>query len=263
MAVKGAPRTFKLDVPHMKGSDVEDWQQWLLMTFRRWDIDYPLTDDGDYGQATRSATASACMALGLASAESAMKDGVTPALRTKLRNRRLTPAERVRMGTVRVKYRAALRQRYQGGGVAMPVNKVIEDSWGWHPGVHDGLDLICMPNAELHAMCAGTIVRADPSGWWGLGRPADPELAGKGDGIIILSAAHDVGPIKRGMHLCYGHAEHATVRVGQHVKAGQRIGQAGLANAWHVHFMVNDDPGARGVGDRDPRPIYEYARRHA
>ena len=84
----------------------------------------------------------------------------------------------------------------------------------------------------------------------------------KGDGIIILRASKSVGPIKRGMNICYGHAEHPTVKKGETVKAGEVIGKAGLAVAWHIHFMVNNNA-TLGRGGRDPRPFYTYARKHA
>lgn len=48
---------------------------------------------------------------------------------------------------------------------------------------------------------------------------------------------------------------------GQKVKAGQKIGRAGFANAWHCHFAVNSRRDDRGVGDRDPDPFLDYARR--
>ena len=65
------------------------------------------------------------------------------------------------------------------------------------------------------------------------------------------------------MNLCYGHAEKPRVSVGDTVEAGQWICDAGLANAWHFHFMVNDNPDTGGVGDRDPWPIVKYAIDHA
>jgi murein DD-endopeptidase MepM/ murein hydrolase activator NlpD len=65
------------------------------------------------------------------------------------------------------------------------------------------------------------------------------------------------------MHICYGHAEHAVVKVGEVVKAGEMIGKAGFARAPHVHFMINDDAPVkgvyRGVGDRDPAPFLKFA----
>jgi hypothetical protein len=44
------------------------------------------------------------------------------------------------------------------------------------------------------------------------------------------------------------------------VKAGQKIGHAGFANAWHIHFMVNGGGHTRGIGDRDPLPFINHAR---
>jgi murein DD-endopeptidase MepM/ murein hydrolase activator NlpD len=106
-------------------------------------------------------------------------------------------------------------------------------------------------------------VRADAGGWWGLGAPSDPAVRAKGDGIIVLRSETAAGPFRAGLHFCYGHAEHATVREGQRVNAGDVIGKAGLANAWHTHFMVNGRSDAKGVGDRDPRPFVDYARAHS
>ncbi len=64
------------------------------------------------------------------------------------------------------------------------------------------------------------------------------------------------------MHFAYGHAEKATVHVGQTVKAGQKIGHAGFANAWHIHFMVNGGTTVKGIGDRDPLPFVNHARKN-
>lgn len=254
-------RTFKVQAPHMAGSDVHDWQSWLRDQFRAWNIAYPLAVDGDYGVATRAATASMCEAMGLA-APYGMEDGVTPALRIKLRNRDLTAAERARF-VARVGYRRKLRLRFEhGGSVHTPVSRIITDSWGYHPGVHDGIDLICPPDATLYAICTGRVLRADPSGWWGLGAPSDPALKAKGDGIIVVRCQVSAGPFRPGLNFGYGHAEHAVVSAGDTVKAGDLIGKAGFANAWHVHLVVNGRSDAKGVGDRDPRPFTDYARSH-
>jgi murein DD-endopeptidase MepM/ murein hydrolase activator NlpD len=144
--------------------------------------------------------------------------------------------------------------------VVAPLEPILADSWGWHPGTHDGIDLICNPAELLLAMCKSTVVRADAGGWWGKGAPSDPAVRARGDGIIILRALISAGPIRPGLNLCYGHAEQATVAAGQTVEAGQVIGRAGYANAWHVHFMVNARADTKGIGDRDPRPIIDYAR---
>lgn len=144
--------------------------------------------------------------------------------------------------------------------VAYPVPSVTADSWGYHPPVHDGIDLICPPAAKVYAICDGEIVDVRAGGWWGKGAPS-PAVAAKGDGIIQLRCTVDAGPFRKGLVFAYGHAENAQVRVGQKVKAGDLLGHAGLANAWHIHFMVHDHTeGTRGVGDRDPKPFLNYAK---
>jgi murein DD-endopeptidase MepM/ murein hydrolase activator NlpD len=135
-----------------------------------------------------------------------------------------------------------------------------QDSWGYNPPGHDGVDLICAENAPLYAMTDGKIVRVSDD-WWGAGNPGGA-TGDRGDGIIVLRCSVDDGPFFPGLNICYGHAEHPTVRVGEQVKAGEIIGRAGLANAWHIHLMVNDNADVRGVGDRDPRPFYRYAMEH-
>lgn len=257
------PQTYKLTSPHMEGDDIANWQREIVHEFRRMNITYPLVADGDYGVATRSANASLCHSLGMI-ASNVMAKGITPELRTRIRNRRLTPYERVRLAR-RVNYRRRLRKRYAGpagGGVAPPLAKIIADSWGWAPG-HDGIDLICPENSPAFAMIRSEVVRVSASGWWGKGAPSDPNLRAKGDGVIVLECLEDIGPFRKGLRVVYGHAERATVRVGDVVKAGEQVGHAGLANAWHLHMCVNGRSDTLGVGDRDPRPYYEYAARNA
>ena len=256
-------RTFKLSSPHMRGDDVKAWQRDLNRQMRTWSVDYQIPVDGDYDQATRALTASVCHGLGLSSASEAMEHGVTPELRIKLRNKRLTEDEQARYDD-RAPWRTAFRRRHESTDVSAPITVILNDSWGYHPGVHDGVDLICNPNAALLAICDATVVRADSSGWWGLGAKASAgHPVSDGDGIIVLRSTTNSGPFKDGLNLCYGHAEHPTVRVGETVKAGQVIGRAGFANAWHAHFMVNGRSDTKGVGDRDPRPYLDYARRNA
>lgn len=147
--------------------------------------------------------------------------------------------------------------------VAYPVPAVQEDSWGFHPGVHDGIDLICPEGSKLLAICDAEVVDVRASGWWGLGAPSNVALKARGDGIVQIRCTTTAGPFKPGLVFAYGHAEHATVKVGDKVKAGQLIAKAGFANAGHTHFMVHDGTeGLRGVGDRDPRPFLTYAKAH-
>lgn len=252
-------RVFKLGDGPVVGDDVQAWQQLLHDRFRKWGIAYPVQVDGRYGQDTRAATASFMRAWGVENVGDAMSEGVTPWWRTKIRDDRRNGIERNAFDA-RVDYRRALREKHQGGGVSLPVARIITDSWGWHPGVHDGIDLICAKDAPLHAVCDAEVVRADTGGWWGKAPSGDVT---KGDGIIILRALEDVGPIRRGMNIAYGHAEHPAVKRGDRVKAGEFIGRAGLAVVPHVHFMVNERSDIRGVGDQDPRRILNYLKEHA
>lgn len=148
--------------------------------------------------------------------------------------------------------------------VHTPVHPILASSWGYHPGVHDGVDLITEGDDILYAICDGTIIRASTGGWWGKGaRASGGHSIADGDGVIVLRCGVDAGPFRKGLNFVYGHAEHPSVKAGQKVKAGDTIGRAGFANAWHVHFCVNGRSDDRGVGDRDPMPYVDYARRGA
>lgn len=256
------PRTFKVTTPHMHGEDVKRWQLSVREEFFKMNIPCPIVVDGDYGIASRNFTASLAHALGM-DAGAAMKNGVTPELRTKIRHRDLTNAERAAMDN-RVAYRRRLREQFVGSmiDVHRPVNKIIADSWGYHPGSHDGIDVIAPADATIYAMVKGRIIDARKDGWWGLGAPKDPELRGKGDGITQLEVLEDVGPFKKGYHIGYGHAEHPRVKVGDVVKAGTPIAKVGLANAWHIHLMYNKGNTTKGIGNVDPQAILDYAVKH-
>ncbi len=262
MAEKKKPRTFKVGRTVMSGDDIKGWQQDIKKLFADMGIDCPIKDDGKYGAATRGFTAALCRAMGLESGEKAMAEGVTPELRIKLRNKRLSGVERNRYNsTERVEYRKGLRNRWNTR-VHAPTREVVTDDWGFHPGVHDGVDIVTRIEQPLYAICKAKVIDVRAEGWWGLGAPKDPKAKAKGDGIIQLQPLEAVGPIVKGYHIGYGHAEKACVRVGQTVEAGQILGMTGLANAWHIHFMVNNGSTKKGVGDRDPRPIIDYCNAH-
>lgn len=255
-----APRTYKLDSPLMRGRDIRYSQVEVVGLFADLEIDYPLEPDGIYDREDRSAYASLCTALGMLHYK-VMEKGVTPELRSRLRHRKLTAREQERFESeALVEYRRALRRRFEGGGVSPPVSRILDHSNGYSRQ-HDGVDLICPQRAPALAICEGIIV-ANRDNWWGIGNPGG-SLGDKGDGIIILRATRNVGPIREGMNFGYGHAEDRVARVGQRVKAGERIADAGYANRWHLHFMVNNDDHTRGIGDRDPWPFVDYARRNA
>jgi murein DD-endopeptidase MepM/ murein hydrolase activator NlpD len=245
-----------------KGSDVKSWQQEVKAIFKKLGIACPIVADGIYGVHSRSYTAALCHAQGL-SATTAMKNGVTPELRIKLRNApgSLTAAQKkTRASAKRKKYRADLKKRWAPKKVHQPVSNILADSWDYHPPVHDGIDVICKPNAALFAMVKSKVIDVRADDWWGNNPSGDKS---KGDGIIQLEVLESVGPFKKGQHIGYGHAEHARVRVGEIVQAGEVIGLAGLAVAWHVHLMINaGNVGNRGVGNVNPRAALEYTKKH-
>jgi murein DD-endopeptidase MepM/ murein hydrolase activator NlpD len=259
------PRTFKVDNPPMHGDDVKNWQKELIHEFHQLDIDAPVEVDGYYGPVTRSFTASLAHALGM-NAGDRMAEGVTPELRTRIRHRQLWKEEAERFESKEyVEYRRALRKRWHQdtGRVHKPVTNILQHSWGYHPGVHDGVDVICQPDVPIFAMVRCRVVDVRSSGWWGLGAPSNQALKAKGDGIIQVEVLDDVGPFTKGHHIGYGHAEKAVVRVGQELRAGAVLGHAGLANAWHVHLMHNDGTvGNRGIGNLNPEPLLNYTIEH-
>lgn len=260
-------RTFKVPT---RGDDVAAWQEFLTGPdgFGRWRIDYPLTVDGDYGVATRAATASFMRAWGVADTGEALADGLTSRWRSKLRNNDRSAAEEERSQSDEIKdYRARLRDRTASTNVCYPCVNLITDDNGYSSW-HDGVDLITAWRGPALAIVTGEIVRVSTGGWWGANpEPSPGHPISDGDGIIILESTVDVGPFKKGMHFGYGHTEEAIVKVGQSVHAGDVIGKIGWARAPHIHFMVNDDAPVgdfyRGTGDRDPMPYLNYAEIHS
>jgi hypothetical protein len=111
-------RTFTLVSPHLSGQDIRQFQRDLSGRFKAWDINMRVADDGDYGSATRDAGQQVCNGLGILH-EVAMKDGVTPALRIKIRHPDTrTPQEIERSESADAKdFRAKLRERFQHAAV--------------------------------------------------------------------------------------------------------------------------------------------------
>lgn len=180
---------------------------------------------------------------------------------------RQTDSDKVRMEQ-RVDWRRRLRDRYDrirgedNGHVSRFLQKIIQDTWGYHPGVHDGIDLISLPDVPIFAPVRAKVFDVRPAGWWGLGAPADAALRSKGDGIVQLEVLDEEGPFHKGFHIGLGHAEKARVKVGDIVRPGQHVANTGFANAWHIHLMYNDGSTTRGVGNRDPKPIVDFSVKH-
>lgn len=135
-----------------------------------------------------------------------------------------------------------------GGGtqVAPPIkpSEVTEDSNGWAPPGHCGLDLITDGPRTIYAPIRSKVVDARNSGWYTKGASGD---ISKGDGVVRVEALEDWGNVKRGMIFGFGHAEGMKVSKGQIVEAGTPLAHTGYANAWHAHFFV----GKPGIDTRD------------
>lgn len=261
------PRTFKLKSPQMKGGDIKAWEEELKELFKGIGINAPIVPNGVYGDIDRSYTKSFVYAVGM-DPEDVLERGVTPAVRTLLRHwkKRQSDVEDRRM-KARVDWRRRLRERYakveqEGNGkVSSFLQKVLQDSWGYHPGVHDGIDLISLPDVPIFAPVRCKVFDVRSGGWWRLGAPSIA-IAAKGDGIVQMQILENLGPFKKGYHIGLGHAEKAFVKVGDVVNAGQKVAHTGFANAWHIHLVYNDGSTTRGVGNCDPRAIVDYSEKH-
>lgn len=128
------PKTFKLQPPpHMKGDDIANFQRELTKRFESWGVHKPVKDDGVYGTATRDAAQQVCKGLGILH-EVAMKEGVTPELRIKIRDLdKRTPQEIERSENKDAKaFRAKLREQFKAVGLASVRVKTTggEPHWG-------------------------------------------------------------------------------------------------------------------------------------
>lgn len=252
-------RTFVVKKPLMKGADVKRFQETIKREFKHLKINCPIVADGIYGHHSRSYAAALLRARGI-SRTTLYTKGATYELRHKIFHRKMTKAETKNFHSKTVEaYRRKLREQWKEKKVHPPVSSILGDSWGYHSGVHDGIDVLTKPNAALFAMVKSRVIDVRSSGWWGKAPSGDVR---KGDGIVQIEVLENVGPFKKGMHIGYGHCEHARVRVGQVVEAGETLALAGLAVAWHIHLMVNSGGTNQGIGTQDPRKFLDYAVKH-
>jgi hypothetical protein len=144
MATK--PRTFVLRSPHMRGEDIggediREFQRRLNLRYKAWKINKRIDEDNDYGKDTRDAAREVCIGLGI-DPDKAMKNGVTPALRTKIKHPdKRTNAEKTRSkGAAATELRAKLRKEFKDFGEVIvlaganangkPVTKITMDYLG-------------------------------------------------------------------------------------------------------------------------------------
>ncbi len=89
--------------------------------------------------------------------------------------------------------------------------------------VHPGFDLAAPTGTPVSAAAAGTVVHAGPAGTYG----------------NLITIRHDAGYETR-----YAHLSAVTVKVGDHVDAGQQVGNVGTtgySTGPHLHFEVRHD----------------------
>lgn len=261
------PRTFKLTTPQMRGKDVEAWEKELKELFNNIGIDAPIVPNGVYGDIDRSYTKSFVYAIGM-NPDDVLEHGVTPGVRTLLRHWRERQSKmEEKVMNDRKDWRRRLRERYEkirdqdNGRISSFLQKILQDSWGYHPGVHDGIDLISLPDVPIFAPVRARIFDVRSGGWWRLGAPS-PSIAAKGDGIVQMEVLDGKGPFHQGWHIGLGHAEKARVHEGQIVKPGQIVAHTGFANAWHIHLVYNDGSTTKGIGNHNPRAIVDYSEQH-
>jgi hypothetical protein len=136
-------RTFKILSPHMRGEDIREFQRDLTARFKAWDINANVKDDGDYGTKTRDATKRVCRGLGILHV-TAMKHGVTPELRAKIRDPdKRTAREKERSESPAIKeFRAKLRERFKDSSGALSDVRVTATAgkphWGGSNDVMTG-----------------------------------------------------------------------------------------------------------------------------
>jgi len=143
-----------------------------------------------------------------------------------------------------------------------------EAGWGSPrpQGWHEGTDLMSPTGTPEFAVTDGTIVEvagANENGWNRLGGYT-----------VMLQAAYDVGPIRKGDLFYYAHlAERSTLPVGAEVRAGQQVGVVGDTGEGpegtrgefpsHLHLGWYDagEAGARSEaesGAMDPYPLLRW-----
>jgi murein DD-endopeptidase MepM/ murein hydrolase activator NlpD len=124
-----------------------------------------------------------------------------------------------------------------------------EPRWGRCAHFHDGLDIGGPTGTPVVAAAAGTVIYA---GWRKRGTD------GAAGGIVVWISHGGT------LYTTYNHMSAVTVKIGQHVSAGQRVGSIGATGAAvgaHLHFEVwicYPWSGGNIAGARDPLLYTKY-----
>ena len=144
-----------------------------------------------------------------------------------------------------------------------------KDDWGEArvQGEHEGTDVFAPEGTPIHSITGGTVVRArgsDENGWNALGGYT-----------VMVEAAYDAGPIRRGDLLYYAHLkDRSELRSGTLVGAGEKIGVVGstgqgpegtrgrfdphLHLGWYKGGWPGDDRPAAASGAMNPHPLLRW-----
>jgi murein DD-endopeptidase MepM/ murein hydrolase activator NlpD len=107
---------------------------------------------------------------------------------------------------------------------------------------HSGIDIWMPDETPVNCLFDGEVICVGTTGA-GLWGNSCGYFKDDNGGIGKIEVLHDAyvtaGGKQRQIKIVYGHMSSATVRVGERVKAGQRIGRSGIAGAWpHIHVDV-------------------------
>lgn len=131
------------------------------------------------------------------------------------------------------------------------------------PHIHAGCDIVCPKGSACIAPVDGRI------GPFAIDHGFAPgEGPQEGGGMVQFEFLQDLGPIKKGDIIGWGHVFNVFVKPGQTVKAGQKLATSGEVTfqgpAPHVHFIyqhpgTGEEDGEQN-GQANPEPVYAYLR---
>lgn len=141
-------------------------------------------------------------------------------------------------------------------GKPSEIGGVFGEDRGDH--IHAGLDVDCPVGTPCIAPVDGRIVNFAQDHDFAPG-----EGAQGGGGMIQFEFLQNVGPISKGDVIGWGHVFAVFAKVGQTVRAGQKIATSGettFNHAPHVHFIYQHPNNGDMDGSSDPAPVYDYLR---
>jgi murein DD-endopeptidase MepM/ murein hydrolase activator NlpD len=238
----GTPRTFRMTEPElMAGSDIKAFQHLLNHRFATWGIGERVAEDGVYGIETRHAAHQVALGLGLAPAEYAK--GMTPAVRELMRAPSRRTPEQLKRAAARRDWVAKLRKSTRGSKAAKGAKLAsgryplaVRGRFLGGPGVgthsftappnnwqsDNAVDLGVPVGTAMIALESGRVAKVSPH--------AQDGSRFAGDGITIVGDGGNAYFYKHGV---------SSVKVGERVHKGQKIGTSGSASGSpHLHFAV-------------------------